>query len=167
MAAAEQSADLTVVLSAAAHRAAHFGQPVIFIGSDCPHIPAHEIETATRIAHFGSAYMVPADDGGYALLALPCWLLAAESPLPSPRMRCFEHVIWSQPCTFASQLAALQALGVNVITSATPLRDIDDASDWKWLQESVRGDALRIDGTPFRDACPHTHAMVQLRMDAR
>lgn len=48
------------------------GQDVaIFIGMDCPYLTRDDFQAAREAAAAGDAYLSPAEDGGYVLLALP------------------------------------------------------------------------------------------------
>lgn len=91
---------------------------IIFIGSDCPHLPPTEAATGHSIVLNGDAYICPASDGGYTLLALP-------TNLP---MGAFDEVLWSHSNTCISQILALRRLGLVVRVGPT-YYDIDNPED--------------------------------------
>jgi 5-methylthioribose kinase len=131
--------------------------PVLFVGADCPHLPAAEIRRAVDLATRGFAYIVPAVDGGYALLAIPPQATAVRAEDRS--MQAFHNVAWSTSHTLASQAAAVQNAGIPIIIGKEAFRDIDEAEDWKWLSTHAPG--LRIDDIPFQIACPRTMSVLQ------
>lgn len=74
---------------------------VILIGSDCPALTARELRRAARwLAGGAEAVLAPAEDGGYALIALR---------RVSPRL--FEGVDWGGAQVMAQTRARLAALG--------------------------------------------------------
>eukprot|EP00593_Proboscia_inermis_P005565 CAMPEP_0171317084 /NCGR_PEP_ID=MMETSP0816-20121228/77993_1 /TAXON_ID=420281 /ORGANISM="Proboscia inermis, Strain CCAP1064/1" /LENGTH=113 /DNA_ID=CAMNT_0011809927 /DNA_START=80 /DNA_END=417 /DNA_ORIENTATION=+ len=99
-------------------------RPLVFIGSDCPHLPMNEIENSICAADSASSYskdviggndnsesvsrnrsmICPAVDGGYVLLSLP-----STCPL-----EIFDNVEWSTENTCTSQIAALKKAGLEV-----------------------------------------------------
>jgi rSAM/selenodomain-associated transferase 1 len=74
---------------------------VILIGSDCPALRAHGLRQAARwLAGGADAVFAPAEDGGYALIALR---------RASPRL--FEEIDWGGAQVMAQTRARLAALG--------------------------------------------------------
>jgi glycosyltransferase A (GT-A) superfamily protein (DUF2064 family) len=112
---------------------------VAFIGMDTPNLPGAEIARGLRQAEEGSAYISPASDGGYVLLAVP-----AQAP-----NGVFDEVQWSSERTLDSQVAAVRrAAGIPVATGGT-FTDVDDSDGLQQLCASF--------GTPEGVAlCPHT-----------
>ncbi len=95
---------------------------VIFVGSDCPNIPLDLVATAVKKACSGVAYLVPAKDGGYVLLALP-------QMTPS---YVFDGVTWSAASTAVTQLRSIMACGIRVEVGPT-LSDVDSPQDIELL----------------------------------
>jgi rSAM/selenodomain-associated transferase 1 len=74
---------------------------VILIGADCPELAARDLRRADRLLRAGcDAVIAPAQDGGYALIAL-----RRCSPL------LFEGIGWGGPEVCAETLRRLQRLG--------------------------------------------------------
>ncbi|EJK52597.1 hypothetical protein THAOC_28109 [Thalassiosira oceanica] len=97
------------------------GSPVLFLGMDSPEVPTDEIvrglETASS-KDMPRAYMCPANDGGYGLLALP-------SCAPTS---VFSGIRWSCALTAVSQLKALSDSGIDVSIGRL-MYDIDEPED--------------------------------------
>jgi len=122
--------DLGAVLADAAARCRSPNAPaVIFIGMDCPDLPAEEIVHAARVcSEPGHAYICPATDGGYVLLGLPADARADAV---------FAGVEWSAPETCASQVASLVRSGLRC-THGGRYRDVDEAEDLVALAHRLR-----------------------------
>lgn len=155
---ATDGSDLTSVLSdALATSLRRIWGPVVFIGADCPTLSTSEVTAALAHATTGRAYIVPAADGGYALLGLPAHAAvslggdAATSAGVSPL---FDGVSWSAPATFASQMQRLAAAGIETVVAPTTYRDIDDAADYAWLQQAASSGRVVVDGHTVAEACP-------------
>jgi len=74
---------------------------VILIGADCPELAARDLRRADRLLRAGcDAVIAPAEDGGYALIAL-----RRCSPL------LFEGIGWGGPDVYAETLRRLERLG--------------------------------------------------------
>ena len=101
--------------------------PYVFIGTDAPDLPFSEIERAARRAENGAAFLTPATDGGYVLLALPD---AAPDDV-------FENIAWSCRSTAQDQITQLKCCGMNTEVSETIWPDVDDAADLNALEERV------------------------------
>ncbi len=95
---------------------------VIFVGADCPSIPLDLVATAVKKARSGVAYLVPAKDGGYVLLALPQMTPSCV----------FDGVTWSAANTAITQLRSIMACGIRVEVGPT-LSDIDTPQDIELL----------------------------------
>mmetsp|Transcript_28013 Transcript_28013/g.66239 ORF Transcript_28013/g.66239 Transcript_28013/m.66239 type:complete len:253 (+) Transcript_28013:54-812(+) len=100
--------------------------PVMFIGTDCVTIPTAILLEAQGAAASGTAYLCPATDGGYVLLALPT--AATE--------RVFEGVVWSTSGTCQSQHEAIAREGI-AVTYGPTLRDVDEEEDLRALREEL------------------------------
>jgi hypothetical protein len=71
--AAFESRDLTIILKEAykVAKAAEQTGGVVFVGMDCPFLTREMVAGAAQHTDAGKAFICPADDGGYTLLALP------------------------------------------------------------------------------------------------
>jgi glycosyltransferase A (GT-A) superfamily protein (DUF2064 family) len=75
--------------------------PFRLIGADCPELAARDLRRADRLLRAGcDAVIAPAEDGGYALIAL-----RRCSPL------LFEGIGWGGPDVYAETLRRLERLG--------------------------------------------------------
>jgi glycosyltransferase A (GT-A) superfamily protein (DUF2064 family) len=130
------------ILADAATRCRAPAAPIlIFIGMDCPTLPAFELENAARVcSQPGCAYICPATDGGYALIGLP----ADVSPAVA-----FARVRWSASDTCESQIAALAHAGYACERGQT-YGDVDEAEDLHVLARHLQhlpkrhGDSPRV-----------------------
>jgi len=145
-----QSADLTHKLTAAHSAAIAKGyETVTFVGSDCCELSKQVVQTGiTAAALEHKAFICPARDGGYVLLSLP-WAPAlpqeeeeggggGEAETGGVRGGCnrsvFADVAWSAPNTCLSQLARLQATGLQVVVGDT-FEDVDEEEDLNRLRQ--------------------------------
>jgi uncharacterized protein len=72
-------------------------QPVVLIGSDCPMLTAADLRRAARLLRGGyDAVLAPAEDGGYALIALR-----------HPRREFFEGIDWGSGRVYAQTVQRL------------------------------------------------------------
>jgi glycosyltransferase A (GT-A) superfamily protein (DUF2064 family) len=134
--------DLGAVLTDVATRCRAQAAPiVIFIGMDCPTLPAFELQKAVTVcSQPGCAYICATTDGGYALLGLP----ADVSPAAA-----FAGVSWSASDTCESQVAALARAGCHCERGDT-YGDVDEAEDLRVLAQHLQhlpaahGDSLRV-----------------------
>ncbi len=116
------SGDLGERLGRAARRQLERGSSVLLAGTDCPELTANRIrEAASRLERF-DAVMVPATDGGYALLGMQHF---------SPRI--FEEIPWSTDRVGAETRARLRELGWS-LAELEAVADIDEPGDLKKLQ---------------------------------
>ncbi|CAM9244535.1 unnamed protein product [Chrysoparadoxa australica] len=137
-----EGSDLTAVLRIALEGASlATSGGVVFIGMDCPELSVVEVEAALRISEEGGAYICPAWDGGYTLLALP-------SSTPG---EVFEGVQWSHPHTCFSQMQAISRTGLSLYVSEVH-HDIDEIEDVVDLEARL-SQAAEGDGTC---SCPFT-----------
>lgn len=108
--------DLGVRMFAAA-RAANTPAGVLIIGSDCPQLDAHSLRTAAFALAEHDASVIPAEDGGYVLIALRRAEPAVFSDLP-----------WSTAEVMARTRARFAALGWRVAEAASHW-DVDEPAD--------------------------------------
>jgi uncharacterized protein len=98
---------------------------VLLIGSDCPALTAKHLRDAAQALADGSdCVLVPAEDGGYALIGLT-----------HPDVRVFEGIAWGTDCVLAQTRARLRALGWRWSELET-LWDVDTAADYERLVRS-------------------------------
>lgn len=94
------------------------GTPLAVIGTDCPALGQEALEALFASLEGGySAAVIPAEDGGYAGLAL-------REPVPG----LFDSVPWSCPETLSKLLSNLTAKGVST-KLLHPLPDVDEPAD--------------------------------------
>ena len=97
----------------------------IAVGADSPGIPLDRLERAREALKQGSAAVVPSNDGGYVLLALP---------------RCpqgtFDSLPWSDPGTLAALTIRLNRLGMRV-AELEPWFDVDTVEDLRVLRNGI------------------------------
>lgn len=111
------------------HVMRHERGPVVVVGTDAPTLgPAHVRFAEHALDHGGDACIVPAYDGGYALLAL-----AEQNPaafdLPSES--------WGGPHVLELTLEALHASGSGVAL-LDPVRDLDTPADARQVASDPR-----------------------------
>lgn len=98
---------------------------VILIGSDCPVLRGGDLRKAARwLAGGADAVFAPAEDGGYALIALR---------RVSPRL--FEGVEWGGARVMAQTRERLDALGWRW-RELPPVWDVDRPEDYRRLERS-------------------------------
>ncbi len=91
--------------------------PLVFIGSDCPHVRAHHIARAFQALKAHDAVLGPAPDGGY-------WLIGLRAGFRPARL--FSNVRWSSRHARADTLANLASARVILLET---LADIDTKRD--------------------------------------
>ena len=99
------------------------GQPVLLMGSDCPALTSQEISRAAGQLQGHDAVLIPAVDGGYALIGL-------KSPCPA----LFTDMRWSTSVVCAETLRRAATLGLTVWQGPL-LHDIDEPADLALLPE--------------------------------
>lgn len=98
---------------------------MVLIGSDCPALDARDLRRAARwLAGGADAVFAPAEDGGYALVALR---------RVSPRL--FAGIDWGGPRVMAQTRERLLALGWRWRELRT-VWDVDRPEDYRRLQRS-------------------------------
>lgn len=159
------SSDLGAILADGARktRALCSCEHIVFIGADCPDLPLSALVSALDVASADRAYICPAHDGGYVLLALPAAAEAGGS---------FRNVHWSAADTCESQRTALDLAGISSCLGPT-FADVDEVEDLAPLYSRLQADhgggcscddRTGDDGSgtsaPVRTACPHTSSLL-------
>jgi rSAM/selenodomain-associated transferase 1 len=99
---------------------------VILVGTDCPVLtPHHLYEAQSALAQGDDAVLIPAEDGGYALIGL------ARND-----KRVFDGVDWGSDSVLAATRARLKALGWRWSELET-LWDVDRPEDYRRWSELV------------------------------
>ncbi len=114
---AQGEGDLGERLARAARRVVGEGDRVLLIGTDCPELDASRLAAAAAALERHDAAILPAEDGGYALLGLARF----DSSL-------FEGIAWSTATVAAETIGRIDALGWSLHVGET-LRDIDEPAD--------------------------------------
>lgn len=109
--------DLGKRLARAAERVIGGGEPVIFIGTDCPGLDASRLKQASAELERNDAVIHPTFDGGYALLGLRRY---------DPSI--LNGIEWSTSTVAADTVARISALGWSLHVGET-LLDIDEPED--------------------------------------
>lgn len=118
--------DLGARMARAAAAAHALGQAVLILGTDAPALDGamlRDAAAALRAGHDG--VLVPAHDGGYALIGL-------ARPLPL-----FDDIAWSTPRVLAQTQATAAGCGARVAVLA-PVHDIDEPADLVHLPSDWR-----------------------------
>ena len=98
--------------------------PVIVIGTDCPALTSDHLRTAADILRSGAdAAIIPAEDGGYALIGLR-----------APARTLFSEMRWSVPSVMEETRRRLRDLGMRWQEPVT-LWDLDLPEDIERLRE--------------------------------
>jgi rSAM/selenodomain-associated transferase 1 len=110
--------------------------PALVVGTDCPALTAEHLRTAADILRGGTdAVLVPAEDGGYALIGLRA---------PEPAL--FSGMRWSTPSVMDETRRRLERLGMSWQEPVT-LWDVDLPADLQRLRRTGLRDLI-----PSRDA---------------
>ncbi|MDQ6684386.1 MAG: TIGR04282 family arsenosugar biosynthesis glycosyltransferase [Pseudomonadota bacterium] len=109
--------DLGARMARAFERRLVDGQRAVMIGSDAPALDAALLSSAASALSGADAVLVPAFDGGYALIGL-------RRPAPS----LFDAMPWSTPAVMAQTRERLAAAGLTHI-ELPAVADIDEAAD--------------------------------------
>ena len=100
------------------------GMPALVIGTDCPALTAVHLRTAADILRSGAdAVIIPAEDGGYALIGLR-----------TPARALFSEMHWSVPSVMEETRRRLRDLGMKWQEPVT-LWDLDLPEDIERLRE--------------------------------
>jgi len=108
-------------------------QPVVVIGTDCPALTADCLSLALSVASQQKTAIIPAEDGGYVLLAVN--ELQPELFIDMP---------WGTSAVYAETMARI----TGDVEALMPLWDIDYVEDLKRLHAAVNDIAL---DEPFRE----------------
>jgi rSAM/selenodomain-associated transferase 1 len=107
------------------------GGPALVIGTDCPALTAEHLRTAADILHQGTdVIVVPAEDGGYALIGMR-----------APQEVLFTDMPWSKPEVMRETRRRLHTLGLTWQEPVT-LWDVDRPADLERLREIDLGDLI-------------------------
>jgi rSAM/selenodomain-associated transferase 1 len=110
--------------------------PALVIGTDCPALAAEHLRTAADILRGGTdAVVVPAEDGGYALIGLRA---------PEPTL--FSDMRWSTPSVMEETRRRLERLGMSWQEPVT-LWDVDLPADLERLRRIGLHDLVPTRGT--------------------
>lgn len=93
--------------------------PCIIIGTDCPALTVKHIQAATQALQTADVYLLPALDGGYALVACNHYYPAI-----------FRQVSWSTPRLLKQTLRQARAAGL-MVAIGPAVSDVDQYTDWK------------------------------------
>jgi glycosyltransferase A (GT-A) superfamily protein (DUF2064 family) len=91
--------------------------PAVLIGSDCPALESADIAAAARALDRADVALVPAEDGGYVLIAL-------RAPAPGV----FADIAWGASDVLLRTRARIAALGMSS-TELASLWDVDRPAD--------------------------------------
>lgn len=92
---------------------------VVVIGSDCPTVRTHDIETAWLHLATHDVVIGPANDGGY-------WLVGLRKPCPS----LFDGIRWSTAAVLSDTTERARRAGLSM-QLLRPLTDIDTEDQWR------------------------------------
>lgn len=123
--AAQPAGDLGARMAHAvhAHFAHHPGLPLLVVGTDCPLLSPGLLHPCAAALRDHDAVLLPAEDGGYALLGL-------RRPLPGV----FDAVDWSTPRVLDQTRERLRAAGARWL-ELPAVWDVDEAADWRRLRQ--------------------------------
>lgn len=102
---------------------------VLLVGTDAPALDRTRLREAAAALRTHETVVVPALDGGYALIGL------ARQPCAPAAL--FDGVAWSTGAVLAQTLTRLQALGLRTAVLA-PVADIDEPADLVHLPPALR-----------------------------
>lgn len=120
----QQGADLGERMLRAFADAAARGEALVLIGADCPALDAGVLRAAAQALASHDAAIVPAEDGGYALIAL-------RRPVPA----LFEGVPWGAGEVMALTRRRIAAAGLSC-REFPALWDVDRPEDYARLRDS-------------------------------
>jgi uncharacterized protein len=105
--------------------------PALVIGTDCPALASNHLRAAADILRAGTdAVIIPAEDGGYALIGLRA---------PAPAL--FSDMRWSTPGVMEETRRRLQRLGLSWQEPVT-LWDVDLPADLERLRRAGLHDLI-------------------------
>lgn len=118
--------DLGARMGRAAQRVTAEGETILLIGTDCPGLDSGLLQSAAAALQDHDASLVPAADGGYALLGLKRVHPALFDAMP-----------WSTDVVAAETRRRLAQLGWR-LSSLPALHDIDEPQDLPWLPAELQ-----------------------------
>jgi hypothetical protein len=119
---AQRGADLGARMRAAFDEAFARGEALVLIGADCPALKPGDLRAAAAALETHDVAIVPAEDGGYVLLAM-----ARAVP------QVFEGVAWGSPSVIGETRSRLAAAGVAWL-ELPALWDVDRPEDYERLR---------------------------------
>lgn len=119
---AQRGADLGARMRAAFEESFGRGQALVIIGADCPALTPAGLRAAADALGAHDVVIVPAEDGGYVLLAM-------ARPVPEV----FAGVAWGSPSVMGQTRARLAAAGVSWREMPASW-DVDRPEDYERLQ---------------------------------
>ena len=103
----------------------------LFIGMDCPQMPAERVQEAFDELDDANAVLGPCDDGGY-------YLIGVRGGVPEDLL---QNVRWSTAEAMGDTVAALEAANMTV-ARLMPGYDVDTAEDLQRLAREMAADSL-------------------------
>jgi len=100
----------------------------LVIGTDAPQLDRHRLREAALALQSHDAVLVPALDGGYALLGLRRPATDTSSPVPLAPLALFTNMTWSTATVAHETRLRLRQLGLRW-AELTPVTDIDEPAD--------------------------------------
>ena len=120
----QRGADLGERMHHAVARSLRRHPGVILVGSDAPALRPRDLRHAARLLHAGyDAVLSPADDGGYALIALS-----------RVRPSLFREIAWGTSAVWAQTVARLEAAGYRW-RALRKVWDVDRPEDLRRLEK--------------------------------
>ena len=89
----------------------------VLIGTDCPALQPAHLQRAFRELEHNDVVVIPAEDGGYVLIALT-----------APQTRLFEDIEWGGPTVMEATRARIEAAGLRA-AYLPALPDLDTPAD--------------------------------------
>ena len=113
----------------------HFTQkphlPLLLVGTDCPALAPGHLQQAARALQDHDVVLIPAEDGGYVLIGMRCWVPQA-----------LEGITWSTDQVLLQTRQRLRVSGASW-TELEALWDVDAPADWERLQRSLGSCTVR------------------------
>jgi uncharacterized protein len=121
----QRGADLGERMENAAAHAQAAGRSIVIVGSDCPALTASHLRIAANALRANDAVLIPAEDGGYVLVALA-----------KPVQGIFHGIRWGGGTVMEDTRARLAAAGARWLELPT-LWDVDRPEDYARLQREA------------------------------
>jgi len=118
----QSGADLGERMQNAAAHAHAAGRSIVIVGADCPALTPSHLRIAANALRAHDAVLIPAEDGGYVLVALA-----------KPVNGLFAGIRWGGDTVMEDTRARLAAAGVHWL-ELPPLWDVDRPEDYARLQ---------------------------------